>query len=435
MSPGPGPTGDRELFAHRDYALFSVGSLVNTAGSSAQLMTQAWLMFALTGSTFLVGAVNFAATYPPFLLALVGGELVDRVERRRLLVGACVAGFVVAGALSVYALTRQDHTDSALLLASAVLLGTTTGLALPAGQALIEVLVPRRLLGRALARQSRDANIGRALGAALAATLIVRWGAWAAFGANALSFVLMGAMLIWLHSGTRAESAPRQGSTMARVLEGWRYLARNRILQAQVAISLVLAWAADPVLTLTPALAGRMLNQTVGLPESAYGMGTLVAAFSVGGVVMSLVLTRLRRRAPARRVAVFGLCLLALGVATSGRAPSVAAAAAALAIAGAGFLSASTCLLLWIQEQSPRHFLERIMSIWGIGFATSRPLAALFDGWIASRYGTAVTTLLIGVVVLFAATLVFLLPTSAHAEGDSPPDRQRRVPQNVADPA
>src|SRR5438067_8377569 len=100
----------RSLRSNANFRLYWVGSFVSNFGTWMQTVAQGWLVYELTGSTFMLGAVGFAQSIPFLFFALFGGVLADRFERRRLLVvtqtalmllAFLLAGLTLAGVVTV----------------------------------------------------------------------------------------------------------------------------------------------------------------------------------------------------------------------------------------------------------------------------------------------------------------------------------------------
>jgi MFS transporter, DHA1 family, staphyloferrin A biosynthesis exporter len=82
---------------HRNYRLLFFGTSLSHVGDFIQAaMAQSWLVWTMTGSPFLLGLVGFSQALPRLLLGAVGGAIVDRVERRRLLISTQVLAMVQA---------------------------------------------------------------------------------------------------------------------------------------------------------------------------------------------------------------------------------------------------------------------------------------------------------------------------------------------------
>src|SRR5437763_14698282 len=76
----------RSVLAHRDFRLFFVGNLVSSAGTWLQNVAQGVLVLQLAGRSVMVGVTQGATFVPVLLLALHGGRLADRLDRRRVLI-------------------------------------------------------------------------------------------------------------------------------------------------------------------------------------------------------------------------------------------------------------------------------------------------------------------------------------------------------------
>ena len=88
------PTADTRFWAplaHRDYTLLVSGSVVSYLGDSVQLYGQAWLVAEMTGSALALGSVGLAQALPRLLLGTFAGVVVDRLDRRSVMLGAQAA--------------------------------------------------------------------------------------------------------------------------------------------------------------------------------------------------------------------------------------------------------------------------------------------------------------------------------------------------------
>ena len=77
-----------KAFQYRDFRVMWFGACTSSIGTWMQQLAQAWLVFQLTGSAFLLGLDSFLAQIPIFLFSLLGGVVADRIERRKLLLAS-----------------------------------------------------------------------------------------------------------------------------------------------------------------------------------------------------------------------------------------------------------------------------------------------------------------------------------------------------------
>src|SRR5258708_4742820 len=74
-----------------------------------QSVAQAWLVYSITKSSLLLGAVGFASQIPVFLLAPLGGATADRVNRHRLIIATQTTSMILAGILAWLTLSGHIH--------------------------------------------------------------------------------------------------------------------------------------------------------------------------------------------------------------------------------------------------------------------------------------------------------------------------------------
>src|SRR5438552_10767872 len=120
---------------HRNFQLFFSGQLVSLIGTWMQNVAQSWLVYRLTGSSLLLGAVGFCGQIPVLFLSPFGGALADRLPRRRILVttqSAAMALAFVLAALTLGGWVRPGH-----ILVLSFLLGTVNAFDIAARQAFV----------------------------------------------------------------------------------------------------------------------------------------------------------------------------------------------------------------------------------------------------------------------------------------------------------
>ncbi|HMR64872.1 MAG TPA: MFS transporter, partial [Anaerolineae bacterium] len=81
----------------RNFRLFWFGQTISTIGTSLQVVAEGWLIYHLTNSTFWLGMVGFIGLLPVVPISLLGGMLIDRVPRRKLII-ATQAGLLAQAA-------------------------------------------------------------------------------------------------------------------------------------------------------------------------------------------------------------------------------------------------------------------------------------------------------------------------------------------------
>jgi Transmembrane secretion effector len=292
----------------RQYRVLYVGELFAFVGSQLTVVAVPLQVYLLTRSSLAVGLVGLAQLGPLLACSLVGGALVDAVDRRALLIwvqlvrGALSAGLVVnalqprASLWPLYALTAASAGLSAVDA--------------PARTAAIPALVRRELLPAAAALHQILLTAGLVAGPALAGLIVGRAGLAAAYGIEVATFVAASLLAAALRPLPPGEGAIRAG--VGSIREGFRYLRGKRALQGCFLIDLNAMIFGMPR-ALFPALGTGLFGGgpgTVGLLYAAPGAGALLGALTAGWV------GRVHRqgRAVLAAVSVWGAAITVFGL-------------------------------------------------------------------------------------------------------------------------
>jgi predicted MFS family arabinose efflux permease len=404
ISPGPGegrpkvrpverpdpPTYSWRTLAHRDIRWYFIGNASSNVGTWIQNTAQILLAYQLTRSATGVGLVIGAQFISPLFLSPFAGLLADRFDHRRILLATQLVSTVVAATMAV--LQSAGRLPLPGLVAGAFLIGVAFTFTLPAQAALIPSLVPADETRAALALNGVSSNVGRALAPILGAGLVVTVGFGWAFALNAASFLLLAGVLITL----RPRRAPRV--RRASLLDGLRLVRSNRRLQVILLVVAASTVATDPPLVLGPSLAHGL---GIGATASSY----FLAAFGTGTVFGSL--------APQRRCSLSGtaryLSLLGAAIACFALTGTAWIAIVAVAVAGAASLliGAATQTLL-LRAAGPAR-AGRVMAIWAVAFAGSRPIATAADSWLSGVVGAGSSSVLLALPAILIGGLIVSL--------------------------
>src|SRR5690348_3129768 len=124
---------------HRNFRLFFGGQLISLIGTWMQNVAQAWLVYRLTGSSVLLGAIGFASQIPVFLLSPVAGIVADRFVRHRVVIATQTASMLLAFVLAGLTLTGRVEIWHIFVLSA--LLGMVNAFDIPARQSFIVEMV------------------------------------------------------------------------------------------------------------------------------------------------------------------------------------------------------------------------------------------------------------------------------------------------------
>ena len=376
-------------------------------------MAQAWLVYRLTGSPFLLGLAEFLARAPILVFGLAGGLVADRWPRHRLLV--ITQSLLLAQAGSLAALTLTGTITIRWILGLALLLGFISALDVPVRQAFVMDLVLRPDIPSAIGLSSSIFNASRLIGPSLAGFLVGVAGEGACFLVNALSFLVILGCLMAMQVNHTARSEQR--GAMGLLTEGLAYARRTPHVLAVIVLVSVLGVVSMPFSTLLPVFAGAVLHTGpggLGLLMGATGIGALSAALRLArrGTVVGLVASI------ARSAGLFGGGLLVLA------ASSISwVSLAALMAVGFGMVSSFAGANTLLQSKAPEALRGRVASLYATVSLGSTIFGSLLAGTGATYFGAPRTVAVGGSITLTAAAVFWMTQRNTRvqaAEGPLP---------------
>jgi MFS family permease len=388
-----------EAFAERDYRTFWSFQFLSNIGSWMQAVAQGWLVYRLTDSAFLLGFVGFANSAPSLVLMLPGGVLADQFDRKRVV--ALSQGAQALSALFLAISIRMDRITVWQIIAAATVVGIAQSFSAPAYQAMIVDLIDdRSRLSNAVAMNSLQFNLSRAIGPLIAGATLTAFGSFWCFFLNALSFLPVIVILGRLRD--RQERTPGAVDMLTKLREGFAYVRADRVVMILLGIVAATSLFGYPYMQLVPVLArARFVND-------AAGTGYLMAAIGAGALLGALLLSTVKLQ-HARMVSIITGSVVVFGVALAisaflGR----AGAMCLLALCGfSGVTSVALCNTM-IQHRVPDAMRGRVLSMYTFAFFAFIPFGNLLAGAVAERWGIVVT--LCGLGVALAVSGLMLRP-------------------------
>jgi MFS family permease len=387
----------REAFRYPNFRYFMSARVLITTASEMQAVAVGWQIYSLTHRPLDLGLVGLAQFAPGILLFLIAGHAADRFPRQRIL-QACFGGF---GLCSLMLLALTLHGLAAVWPIYAVLLfnGTVRAFNGPAGQAFMPLLVPAEHFPNAVTWGSSIFQAAMVLGPTLGGAIygfanspvpVYCCSAVACLGA----LMFMGAIRL------EPLSRPRQVASVAVVLEGIRYIWRNKLILGSISLDLFAVLLGGAV-ALLPVYAREILN------TGAYGLGILRGAPSVGAVLMAIALAY----RPLRRHAGFAMfsCVFGFGIFTIvfGLSRNLALSIVALVLVGACDMVSVIIRHTLVQLGTPDEMRGRVSAVNGLFIGASNEIGQFESGLTAQWFGTVPAVVLggagtIAIVLLWA---------------------------------
>jgi MFS family permease len=368
----------------RRFARLWAAGTTSALGSGLATVAAPLLVASHTDDPLTVAATAAVSWLPWLLFALPGGVLVDRVDRRRLMIAIDAVRVLAVAVLAVAVTTGR----AGVLLLYAVLFVVSTGEVVfrSASQALLPAVVPRPLLERANGWSFAGTMVAQQLVAGpLGGFLFVVAASipfWVNTGTYAASAVLI-ALVAGVYRAAPAAAAgplPRR-SVRREVAEGFRWLRDQRLLRTMAGLIGLL----NVTLTAATAVLVLVAHERLGLGSVGYGL--LFSAMALGGLVGALVGDRIVARVSASWTIRIGLLVEALThlvLATSRDAVVVGAVLFAFGVHGSLWGMVASSLR---QRLTPPHMLGRVGSTTLFISAGGNCVGALLGGVLATRFG------------------------------------------------
>ncbi len=384
----------------KPFLRYWLSSFAANFGDGVRLAALPLLAAQLTRSPAAVAGVTALQNLPWLLIGAGLGVIVDRTDRRRLMVVVDTARAVIIAALAVAILVHADG------LALIYLTGFTTGVGSALRSTAAATCVPRLVDPDDLDRANGRLIAGQIVGSELAGPAVGGWlfgvAAVLPFAVNAGTFGVAVLLLLTLPSVFQPlGSAHGRATVRGDLAEGLAWLRRHRdIRDLMVAVGVIgvmdAAWFAVLVLYVT-----QVLHQRPG----AYG--ALLAVGAVGGIATGAAGSRLTRRIGAWRSLLLAGLVMAASQLVLGLTANVLIAAAMLAVSSAAFALFNIVAVTMRQRRVPDSLLGRITSLYGTVVGGSEAVGALAGGGIAAAAGIRATMLVgaapIAIVVIWTA--------------------------------
>jgi len=390
--------GFRQAFRalrHRNFRLYVAGQIISLVGTRMQIVAQAWLVYRLTHSEFLLGTAWFCSQIPVFALAPLGGLAADRHSRHRLVVVTQTLSMCQALALAALTLTGKVQVWEILALGAA--LGTINAFDMPGRQSLIIEMTGKEDLLNAISLNSSMFNGARVAGPAIAGLLVAAFGEGICFLLNAVSFLAVIGCLLAMRLPKirrRVEDSP-----WLNLVRGFQYVRGHRAVRTVLVMLAAVTIAGTPVLVLTPFFAEDIFHR------GSYGLGVLMAAMGAGAVIGTLVLAWRAQVSRLPKVIWWSALIYGVSFAIFAWSDNFYLSLAIMALIGYSTMRQMASANTLIQTMIPDEFRGRTMALYSMTVVGMAPFGSLAAGALAHIYGARLAVLGGGFLALLAAAV------------------------------
>ncbi len=396
-APTPGEGTFTVLRLNPAFRRLWFSTVSSSLGQWMQSTAIGWLALELSDKSSFVGLVAFAAGIPFLFVSIPGGLLLDRYDRRKILIICQATAATGAVFLSIDVFT--GFVQAWHLLLFAFINGSLQAIMNPAQQAIVPSLVSRQRLTNGIALMSTGQNMMRVVGPSVAGAIIGFAGTGAAFFCQSIALMIA---LVTLVTTRFPETATRRAVvSLGSVFDGARIVLHRRDLRAIITMISITILLVFPYLSFLSVFARDVMD--IG-PE---GLGILMAA-SGGGAVLGSIYVASRKQQPSGKGFITTGIVYGAVIAAFAFSPNLFVAVFFLIVAGflgSAYVSSVNAALQYRITDDMR---GRVMSIYMLTWGFT-PIGAIVIGAIASSAGMAVTiagAAFLGNVLLLALYLL-----------------------------
>jgi MFS family permease len=363
----------------RDYRRLFISFFFASASRWALVLGQSWLVFDLSDSSFAVGAVFFAGSSQFVIVGPFAGAIADRIDRRRLAIGALVLSLL--SSITLAAITLAGVVEVWHVVALAVVQGWAQAAAMPAQRALLANLVPREHLMNAVALGGITVHGSRIAGPLLGGVLLATVGPGSVFLLSAA--VLSVALALLIRIEHRSEPADRPAGVKGIVTDvgqGFGHVWNDQRLRLVIGLIIFHCSFTMAFNALLPRLATDLGGGSLTFSAIVMGVG---AGAIIGTLAISMVRDQALQGVVLASVGVgSGLAMMIMGMANS---PTLVVVGAVLAGATQATYMAISQML--VQDIVPDALRGRVMAIYTMMAAGHMAMVNLGFGALADRVG------------------------------------------------
>jgi MFS family permease len=369
------------------------------AGQWTQQAALGWVVYEITGSGTLLGAVIGVRAIPMVLLTPLSGVAADRYDRQRLLQAS--QALAAAVSLALGAALAFGIASTPMLFAFTLLMGAANVMDRPARFTTAFELVPRQIAVKAVALNTIGFSIMRVLGPAAAGYLIAIAGAAGSFFVQGTLYAASGFMAIFVLFPAR-KPAP-QRSALADMREGLGFALRDPTTRLLLALGALPFFLLIPVFgTLYPIYAKDVFL------EGPKGLGLLLTAVGAGGLLggfLANMLAHVERQALMQAGWALLMAAAILAVAAS---PTLPVAMAFSFVGGMAEMAHSSSNLAMLQMAAPEGMRGRIASL-SMLYPALISLGGLAAGVLSDLVGVRGASVTLACIAIAAVASIYFL--------------------------
>ncbi len=386
-------TQTTSLFKQKNYRFFFIWQLISYIGGWIQGTALNWLVYRLTHSSLMLGAVICASLIPALIFSPISGIATDRFNRKNVLITTQILFLVHGTILAVLFLTNS--INEWYILALSIFFGVINSFDVPAREAFIPLLVKEEDFLRAISTSSILGNAANVIGPAIAGVLITKYGEGLCFILNVALHLPFVIFLFLVQA--RKQLIKKFDSPLSHMREGILFSLSNKPIKMLLIFIGIFSFFGLSFIAFLPIVSDKILH------KGASGLGCLTGASGIGAIIGGFYLATRKIKGVKRLVAicgiVFSLCLIFFATSTN-----FLLSMAILLILGFTFMIVEVGTNTLLQAMSPDYirgrviglFTTMIMGMFSLGTLAMGALGNIFNVQSVAIIGASIC-LLVGI--------------------------------------
>ncbi|TCS96454.1 MFS transporter [Hazenella coriacea] len=383
-----------QLLKNRTLMLLWSGGTISMIGDIFFNMAVVWIVYTHSQSLLQTALIQVVWHLDRILLGPIAGTLVDRWDRKKIMVVTNIFSAIVVGILAV-TMIGWEHPSSIIIFITVILLNSLSTFLMPAQYSIMPEVIGKEHLTTATGIFTSISRVAALVGSSVAGVVIAMVGSvWAVIG-NSISFLVAAACITFARIPKRKEPSSIKKKPQFRrdLVEGWQVISDQPVVKSMVILT-ILVNVASFMNPLLPGLVDQQLNGDASI------LGMLQSAFVIGAIGGGAVTGPLERSIGAGRLLGFSLGITSMTIIGMALSTWTPLSLSLMALRSFGMTIGIVAMGTVIQVLVPEEYRGRV---WGISSSLSViaiPVSSLIGGWLAD---------LLGVVPLFIAGGVWYL--------------------------
>jgi MFS family permease len=385
--------------AYKNFRVFITGLFISQIGTWMQNIGQVWLVLEITDSALLLGVVTAMQNVPMLLFSLLAGSLVDRFNKRKILILIQCLFLVLAAILAILAFRQVVQYWHIVLLA--FLFGLCRAVDLPARQAMFIELVGRDALMNAISMNHMALQVGRVVGPALAGICIGILGLAPCFLLNAISYIPIALGFVIMNLPENKEQVVHT-NIFRDMIDGLTYVKNEKMILLPLILMAMIATFITNYQVVLPIYA----KTNYGADPAIYGF--LMTAMGIGSLIGATLVATHSNRSPRFFIILLSGGCAAVFLGLLGLEKMLHLAYITLFFLGICHIVFMISVSTTIQLQARDTMRGRVMGIHSLVNGGSGPIGSLFSGQLIEVAGIRFCLMICGAIGLGSVVLTKL---------------------------